>query len=421
MYSGLSLEQAPPIRVPFLFFLTAPLFGFFSVFFFSDGASRWSSDVLAATHLWVLGFVLMMMIGALFQLIPVVIGVPFRNVKLYSLIIYFFLLIGLPFFIFGFYKKEFLHLGVALILFALLLFLVLLSEALYKVKGSFESARVFKYAVVNFLLGILLGVVLVLGHLGVIPLYRPQVTNFHLLFLIMGWVGFVIIGVCYQIIPMFFVASTYPLWLRKSLAPALFIGFIAYGFEIYFKLIFFSDLWLSFWSLLFLILTGMRLLRRGRKIYDPSLFFWWIALLSAIFCIFLWIIPKYISIPLNLNIEILFGKILFFGFLFSIISAMIYKITPFLVWFHLQSQQMDYFSKNGKISGSVPHMKEIQKDRLILFHFVVHLIALLLGLLNQPLFKEGLLISFLFLEFSLVRTFTIYIIKKFNNFDSSIL
>ena len=69
MQPSLSFEQAPPISVPFRFFLTAPLFGMAAgLLLLWQGpaalASRWTSVALALTHLIAVGFMLQAMCGA---------------------------------------------------------------------------------------------------------------------------------------------------------------------------------------------------------------------------------------------------------------------------------------------------------------------------------------------------------------------
>src|SRR3989339_1081478 len=79
MYQGLSLEQAPPLEIPFRFFLTAPLFlagaGLLLAWLGADlvlfpGAP----STIALTHSVTLGWLAMIMLGAFYQMIPVMIG-----------------------------------------------------------------------------------------------------------------------------------------------------------------------------------------------------------------------------------------------------------------------------------------------------------------------------------------------------------
>ena len=79
MQALLSFDKAPPFAAPLRFFLTAPLFslaaGLLLLFVGPDLlASRWTRGLLAATHLITVGFMLMVMLGALIQILPVVAG-----------------------------------------------------------------------------------------------------------------------------------------------------------------------------------------------------------------------------------------------------------------------------------------------------------------------------------------------------------
>ena len=76
---GLTLESLPPINIPLRFFLTAPWFGMLAallLLFSGPGlwSSSWNPALIGLTHLVTLGFVTMTMLGALFQLLPVLSG-----------------------------------------------------------------------------------------------------------------------------------------------------------------------------------------------------------------------------------------------------------------------------------------------------------------------------------------------------------
>ena len=78
--NGLSFNALPPIDLPFRFFLTAPLFVILCalLILFSGETlwiSRWHPNMLALTHGFTLGFLSMVMMGALLQLLPVIGGI----------------------------------------------------------------------------------------------------------------------------------------------------------------------------------------------------------------------------------------------------------------------------------------------------------------------------------------------------------
>jgi hypothetical protein len=65
--------------VPLRFFLAGPLFGLLAAAAIAWGGadafgSRWAPSILAATHLVTLGFLTMVMSGALLQVLPVIVG-----------------------------------------------------------------------------------------------------------------------------------------------------------------------------------------------------------------------------------------------------------------------------------------------------------------------------------------------------------
>ena len=74
--TGLSFDNIPPLWIPFRFFMTAPLFGIAAGLLLAlspdSWLSRWHPALLGFTHLLTLGFMAMVMLGALFQLMPVV-------------------------------------------------------------------------------------------------------------------------------------------------------------------------------------------------------------------------------------------------------------------------------------------------------------------------------------------------------------
>ena len=96
---GLSLDQAPQLSIPASFFLTAPLgvLAAACILLATGNAaflSPWMPQALALTHAGTLGVLAMGMIGALYQMTPVVAGsaVPFTRI---AHIVHTFLLAGL--------------------------------------------------------------------------------------------------------------------------------------------------------------------------------------------------------------------------------------------------------------------------------------------------------------------------------------
>ena len=77
--AGLSLDQAPQLSIPVSFFLTVPLAVFAAgcILLISGNvsfSSPWMPQALAMTHIGTLGVLAMGMIGALYQMTPVIAG-----------------------------------------------------------------------------------------------------------------------------------------------------------------------------------------------------------------------------------------------------------------------------------------------------------------------------------------------------------
>ena len=111
------------------------------------------------------------------------------------------------------------------------------------------------------------------------------------------------------------------------------------------------------------------------------------------------------------------GVIIGGGFLMSVMSGMLYKIVPFLVWFHL----------NGMGYMSIPSMGEMVHKKIALVQFVLFVTTLVLFVLAfwlPVLMKLGsitLFVSMLLLEMNLVAAYKNYgeTRKKKPDFDMS--
>ena len=105
MYKGLSLDQAPPLAVPLSFYIAGSLMGVGSgvvVGYLPDLIDRWHPLMMLLAHSFLLGFVGLVMIGSIFQMLPVVAGAPVSRPVFHSRILLLSLLIGLAGLLAGF-------------------------------------------------------------------------------------------------------------------------------------------------------------------------------------------------------------------------------------------------------------------------------------------------------------------------------
>jgi hypothetical protein len=114
--------------------------------------------------------------------------------------------------------------------------------------------------------------------------------------------------------------------------------------------------------------------RRRRRLPDVTLDFWRVGMGSLLGASLAWGLrvawPGPWFDPGQESIDILIGVLALFGFAGSVISGMLYKIMPFLAWFHLQSM-----CGPGQ---RAPNMKQILPDTRQRLQFRSHILALAL-------------------------------------------
>ena len=386
--SGLSFEQAPPFALPLRFFLTAPLFLLAAaglIVWAPDAlASRWTPQALALAHALTLGFLAMVMLGALLQMLPVVAGASLPAPRLVAWVSHLSLTLGSIALMTGFLTAAPLAFGSAI---ALLGggFAVFLAAASISLARAVAGATVtgIRLAVLSLALTLLLGLALALLRAGGwMPPAVESVIAAHVSFGLLGWVLLLVIGVAYQVVPMFQITPPYPPRLARWLAGALFALLLLHAAA----LLFFPaaapvvDAGLAGAILLFAVATLRLQSRRRRKLPDVTLDYWRLGMASLIACVAVWLVaalwPAWAD---NDAYPVLLGVLFIGGFAVSVVCGMLYKIVPFLAWFHLQAQLQAR-------AGSIPTMKDMIAQPWTRWQFRLHLAAcaLLIGAALWP-------------------------------------
>ena len=139
---GLSLDQAPAEDIPLRFFISAPIFGILAgLMVFLKGnllfSNTWMPETVALTHLLTLGWMGLVMFGALYQMIPVLVGgiVPFPRL---SQMLHTILIPAILLMVSGFFWNHSWMLKASLVLLfpTILLFLLQLVQPLARADGS---------------------------------------------------------------------------------------------------------------------------------------------------------------------------------------------------------------------------------------------------------------------------------------------
>lgn len=419
--AGLSLEQAPPIAVPLRFFLSAPLFALIAVALLAwhgPGlfSSRWNLPLLAATHLLTLGFLGMAMLGALMQMLPVIAGTAIRHPSRVATLTHGLVSLGVLMLAAGFALHHALLLKLALLFLGtgLAFFIAVVLANLRRALPSNVTARTMRLAIVGLLITATLGLILGSNHVSGWWIVRREIfTNLHLTWGMLGWVSMLVIGVAYQVVPMFQLTPAYPDRIKRWLAPALF------GLLLTWSLIMLQDGGLTptarfaagllpAAALTLFAVTTLRLqLQRRRKLPDVTLNFWRFGMASILIAALLWLASHFTPLDAASRINLLLGILMVTGFAMSVVNGMLYKIVPFLVWFHLQSLKLGW--------RNVPNMHQILSEKRMRpqmrLHFAAVALLLATALGIQPLAYLAALAfgaSNLWLWLNLLHAYRIY-------------
>ena len=391
MQPGLSFEQAPPISVPFRFFLTAPLFGMAAgLLLLWQGpaalASRWTGVALALTHLIAVGFMLQAMCGALLQMLPVAAGANIWQPQRVTHLTHAGLTIGTLLLLAGFLSEQalFFRIAVPFMTISLGAFAVIVLVGLFRTPAKGPTIVALRIAVCGLIITISLGATLASTFGWQLALPLTEITHVHAAWGLGGWSLLLVAGVGYLVVPMFQLTPPYPGWFTRGFSVALFFLLAAWSIS-----------WLplqrpdalqaalacaaALLAVAFAIVTLRLQGQRRRKVAEPTLLFWRLAMVCLILAAAGVALQQlkpgegedYAGTPF------LLGVLLMVGVFMPVISGMLYKIMPFLNWLHLQ--------KIGKPGLVVPNMRQMIPEPRMTMQLRLHLAALLLLLGAVPL------------------------------------
>ena len=384
----LSLDTIPPILTPFRFFLSAPVFGILAALLLLYSGedfwlTRWSNTNLALTHLLTIGFMLMVMMGALYQFIPVMNGQLVPGSKKPAPVIHVLMILGVLTLVSGFlsaYSELFqlavAGLGAASCLFALSLLPLLISRL-----GNQLIVYLLRVLFLVLLITLGLGFFLLLGHaLPELNLPYRFYTDLHALWGLAGWVVLIIMAVSSQVIPMFYVISEFSPRYLKILSLLIILTLVVMSFYsvfiskqsdtesaqpfIYYTLAFL----LSAELLVFVFYTLLKIAQRKRKIADVTINFYRLSMFSLLAALLLWWVAVFLPLA---HLTYLLAILLIYGLAISIINGMLHKIVSFLIFLHLQKLSL----KRPEAMTLVPNMKQVISTRNSQIQFMLHLLS----------------------------------------------
>ena len=385
----LSLDQAPPYAVPLRFFFTAPLFGAAAallLFWYGPAAlaTRWTPAVLAITHFMTLGFAVMVMSGALLQLLPVLVGAHVARPRAVSAVVHGLLSLGVLMLGMAFLsgRHSLYVVAVLLLVGALAVLLTVTGVALRRRVATQPTARVITHALLALLVTLLLGAYLALLRAGVLMTGTHSLTAAHLTWGLLGWVGLLVMAVAYQVVPMFQMTPEYPApitrWLSRVVLLLLVLwSVLACGVDGPNRRVVLTGLagLLGLSYAVFALSTLWLQQRRRRRLPDVTLWFWRLGMVLLLVSIGIWLIGGFIpQWAEQTAYPVLLGVLMIAGFTVAVISGMLYKIVPFLGWLHLHASLHSRAERRTRL----PNMKDFIPERAARRQFYVYLLALCL-------------------------------------------
>ena len=397
MQAGLSTQNAPSPNVVLPYFAFGALSFLVSSIILLIVAPELlnhylSPKLLTLTHMLVLGWITMIIFGALYQLIPVVMEVKLFSEKIAVITFFLFgaglITLSISFWTFTFSRNIGVEVGGYLIVIAVILFGVntILSAAKTERK-TIENTFIIT-AVIWLLLTVTLGILMALNFaFNFIPGSHLQLLKMHAHIGFVGWFLMLVIGVASKLMPMFLIVHKLP---TKLLHYAYYLingGLILLSIGYYY----YSELWFLILSGLFVVAGVISFLRfnyiafskRIRKKLDVGMKLSAAAFIMLGITVLLGLIavvgPDFIGI-FQTRIEIAYGMLIVLGFLTALVLGQTYKTLPFIIW--LQKYQ----SKVGKIK--VPLPQELYSEKIAGYHyysFVLGIAVLILGILISQL------------------------------------
>ncbi|WP_426173701.1 hypothetical protein [Massilia sp. TWR1-2-2] len=373
MQRSLAYALSPAPGLPLRFLLAAPWFGVLAaLLLFGAGenafGSRWSAPALGATHLLTLGYLGMAMAGSILQLIPVVTGSALTLSRAAATLSWCGLALGALLLSAALAANlAFLFLPAALCAsgaFAILVAAILKTLARRAPPPAMPMVRGMRLAVAGLVVTLVLGVTLALAFGGLLAAPVPMLADLHAAWGLLGWVGTLVVGVAFQVIPMFQSARMYPAPVTRW-APCLLAALLAAWSAAVIAGAGGAGLAAALLcaALLAFAALSAQLLATRKREADATTLYWRLALGSLAGSALLYLLAPQPQAALAT------GILFIGGFAIGAVNGMLYKIVPFLLWYHLQQ---DPRAKKGE----VPPVRLILPDALARRQFWWHAAAL---------------------------------------------
>ena len=375
MMPGLSKTETN-IKLPFSFiiysllaFSASQIILIFSGDFLTNGAFR-IPPLWMVAHLLVLGWALMVAMGAMYQLVPVAFLTPIWN-ETFGFIQFGITAIGITAFALSlaFFPKLTMITGF-ITLVGVLMFLYQMAMTMKKQTEKNILTALVGTALICLLLTILFGIFLAASVSGHLPLTNHvALLKTHIILGVAGWFSLLIFGFSYKMVPMFSLAHGFSMKLSKPIYYLYILGLLSSilsfwnNQSIFFQLgmtLLFVSFSLFVWHIKQIIK------KRLKKNLDKPFIFSLVAIVIGWIMHFVAMVSSFISIS-----PYLFGVIIYLyimGWIVFSIMGYLYKIVPFLWWTYKYSKEMG--------QPNVPTLKQLMNEKLGSILFILCLICL---------------------------------------------
>jgi hypothetical protein len=261
-----------------------------------------------------------------------------------------------------------LFLGLSVIYFAFFSILTIL-----KTKDKNPTVRTFITALIFLALGAVFGILALLQLSGISN--NMRFGDLHFGIMIFGWVFMLFSGVAYKILPMFYVAREYPLFIKNYFYIIISLSLLSYYFSMIYTFdagMMISKIVLSSLAFVFAVTTVRILKNRKRARSDITVKLFYFANTNLALGSLLWIV----CILFGLELDFLLGITIGIGFIYALINGMLYKIVPFLTWFHLSSKSV--------FDAEMSEVIKIKMMKIQFYTFMLSYAFFILALVYRP-------------------------------------
>lgn len=380
----MSFDNSPPMGVPARFLLAAPLFSVaFCLLLLQSGpqvmAGRWQPATLALVHLFTLGVLAQVMIGALLQFLPVAKSLPLPGGRWLPISIHVCLNLGTVLLALAFLGRHaWLFLSAAALLAgAFGLFVAMGMVALLRPTLQGENLAIF-YALAGLLVTALFGVLLAASMAGATDWALPQIVDLHAGWGLAGGASMLILGVAPTVVPMFLATPAYApgKWRLLAFAQLAGLGIATLAILLPVPVLRYAagvlaQLTVTTCLAVFAAWTLRLQGKRRRREPDISAWLWRTGMVCLLVFAGGFMLPALVpALQAQAAYSAGLAMLFLFGYLLSVLTAMLYKILPFLVWIHWQAHNPQRLR--------LPNTIEMAKGTSFQWQFRLHVAACLL-------------------------------------------